>query len=657
MTEEFQQDQEHSEDTMFQDAVAALRKGDKPRAKELLTLLLKADQNNPTYWIWLSASMDNAKERVYCLQTAFKLDPENVTAKRGLILLGALAPDESIQPFAVNRPRAWEEKLLLANERPREKGLKAIMKHPAMRLAGIGAIAVGLIAVVFVGFILPRRSTFVAENTNTPGPSPTFTATPTLFGAVSEPTKFALGPTPLWMLLKETYTPTAVYVGTQRAGASRDQYRGAEVAYQKNDWDAYIASMKLVAALEPESADIPYLIGEAYRFKGDSGDAINAYKDALNINDEFGPAYLGLARARLLADPAAEVEFLFDEAIKRDPNFGDIYLDLARYHLSHKNAKSALADLDRAAKLMPNSADVYMLYAETYLALDDKKKALAAAEKAYAADITALPVYKMLGEMYIESGQYKRAIEALDVFVVYQTDDAEALALLGRAYYETKDYKTAAEQFDKAFVINRNSLRKYYEYRGIANLELGNVEQAVEDLETALASNEKSYEINFGLARGYFMQEKFGTAFQKIEAVKALAKTDEQTALMLYWRALIQEKRGQMKDAVKDWQALMAMDEKALTPEMRADALAHLKAAATPTMTPKPVKKTATPTPTRTPKRTPTPIPTRTPKRTPAPNVTPTPKVNVTITPPPPQATITPPPKITVTVTATATPR
>ena len=46
---------------MFQDAVDALQRGDKTRAKELLTLLLKADQNNATYWVWFSATVDNTK--------------------------------------------------------------------------------------------------------------------------------------------------------------------------------------------------------------------------------------------------------------------------------------------------------------------------------------------------------------------------------------------------------------------------------------------------------------------------------------------------------------------------------------------------------------------------------------------------------------------
>ena len=73
-------------DAVFQEAVEALRVGNKSRARELLTGLLKTDQNNATYWVWMSATVDTIKERIYCLQTAFKLDPQNAAAKRGLIL-------------------------------------------------------------------------------------------------------------------------------------------------------------------------------------------------------------------------------------------------------------------------------------------------------------------------------------------------------------------------------------------------------------------------------------------------------------------------------------------------------------------------------------------------------------------------------------------
>src|SRR5512138_2000749 len=132
------------DDVVFQEAVEALREGKKAHARELLTGLLKTDQNNATYWVWMSATVDSAKERIYCLQTALKLDPENATAKRGLILLGALPPDENVQPFSLNRPRAWEQKLLLAHEVPKPRGWAAVRQSPVFRLGLVILLLAGL---------------------------------------------------------------------------------------------------------------------------------------------------------------------------------------------------------------------------------------------------------------------------------------------------------------------------------------------------------------------------------------------------------------------------------------------------------------------------------------------------------------------------------
>ncbi|MBK8780842.1 MAG: tetratricopeptide repeat protein [Anaerolineales bacterium] len=618
MAEEYKEEQPN--DTIFQDAVEALRRGDKPRAKDLITRLLKTNQNNPTYWIWLSASVDNTKERIYCLQTALKLDPENGTAKRGLILLGALAPDETIQPFPMNRPRAWEDKLLLANEKPKEKGFRVIAKSPVVRLIGMMVIGAGLVSVLIFGFVLPNQNRVAPTTTNTPGPSPTFTATPTLFGATAEPTRVFIGPTPLWMLVPQTYTPTAVYVNTPRVPEAKDQYRLAEDAYKKGDWDGYIASMQMILVYEPNAADIHYLIGEAYRFKGDTANALASYKDAEDIDPNFSAPYLGEARVRLLRDPGYNAQKLLDKAVELDPDYGEAYLERAKYLILRKKAEAAIVDLNRAAALMPNSPDVYLTFANAYLALGEDASALESAEKAYSMDITSLPVYEMLGRLYLENGQYQRSVETLEVYLVYEPEDAAALARLGQAYYEIGEYESAVKALDRATTINRTGLRKYLLYRGLAHLELGDdIEQAVEDLEAGKDADDESYNANLALLRGYFAAEKYGSAFLQVEALKSLAETDEETAIMLYWRGLVQEKREEPKDAIKAWEALLEMDEDVMTPEMRKEAQAHLSklvpATATATQwtsTPAP-KKSATPTPAKgvtktvTPAKTPTP--------------------------------------------------
>jgi tetratricopeptide (TPR) repeat protein len=264
-------------------------------------------------------------------------------------------------------------------------------------------------------------------------------------------------------------------------------------------------------------------------------------------------------------------------------------------------------DLNRADQLIPESPEVHFAYANAYLALDDRENALKSAEKSYSLDITNLAIYPLLGELYIEDGQYKKGIDALELYVVYEQEDAHAFAMLGQAYYGLKNYEAAVANLDKAFSLNPNGSRRFYVYRGLANLELNRTDAAVQDLESAFEVDKDSYDVNLGLVRAYYLQEKFGSAFLKVEAVKSLAKTDQETAVALYWRALIQEKRGEKKDAVSTWQALLKMDASAMTSAMRLEAEQHLKEVITPTNTPK--KGTATPTPKggRTATRTPTP--------------------------------------------------
>src|SRR5512142_1322805 len=291
-------------DTMFEDAVDALRQGERARGKEILTRLLKTDQNNPNYWIWMSAAVDTAKERIYCLETALKLDPANAIAKRGLVLLGGLPPDENVQPFPLNRPRPWEEDLLLAHEKPQEKGVRAMVASPLTRIGGILLVGLLVTAVaVYVFFISPRTTQFFRPlGAATLGPTGTFTLTPTFVNATGAVIPTNNGPTPLAQLLGIYYTPTPLYINTPRSPISADVYRTAKQAYDQGNWDVYIEQMQQIQKDEPNAADVPYYIGEAYRFMGDCHAAMNWYNESLKVNDNFAPAYDGLAQARLCID-------------------------------------------------------------------------------------------------------------------------------------------------------------------------------------------------------------------------------------------------------------------------------------------------------------------------------------------------------------------
>jgi len=614
--------EEPVQDTMLQDAVNALREGDKARARDVLTRLLKTDQNNPTYWVWMSATVETNRERIYCLQTALKFEPENASAKRGLILLGAIPPDETIEPFPLNRPRAWEEKLLLAHEQPQPKGFS----NPVVRLAiiiGVGVVVVGL---VVGGLMLPGRNTnpfFRVFDTNTPGASPTFTLTPTFVNETAQAVTPTAGPNSLASVLGVSYTATPLYVNTPRAPQSLDQYTVAQEAYQKGDWASYITNMQQIESLEPNAPDIPYDIGEAYRFQGDYKDALDAYTVSLRIDPNFAPAYLGTARANLLRDPNFDSTSLLGIAIKDDPNYGDAYLERANYYLNHKQPDLALSDLDAASKLMPNSALVQLGYARAYLAEGNVAKGLTYAQQANQIDLTLLPDYLVLGQAYVANVQYSDAVKPLETYITYDTTDASAYTLLGQSYEETGNYQDAATESTKALSLDPTQVRAYLD-RGLSYLELNNVEGADNDIRKAMEFFPKSFDANLALIRISYLEGHYGDAFLHVSSTSALAQTDQQKALVLYWTGLIQEKRNDPNDAITAWQALLAMSPDAMTSQMRNDATQHLAALATATPTPTAGTETVTPTEsgatdtpastlTSTPALTQTPAPTSTP--------------------------------------------
>jgi tetratricopeptide (TPR) repeat protein len=614
--------EEPVQDTMLQDAVNALREGNKARARDVLTRLLKTDQNNATYWVWMSATVETNRERIYCLQTALKFDPENASAKRGLILLGAIPPDETIEPFPLNRPRAWEEKLLLAHEQPQPKGFS----NPVVRLAMIIVVGVVVVGLVVGGLMLPGRNTnpfFRVFDTNTPGASPTFTLTPTFVNETGQAITPTAAPNSLASALGVSYTATPPYVNTSRAPQSLDQYNVAQAAYQKGDWASYITNMQQIESLEPNAPDVPYDIGEAYRFQGDFKDALDAYTVSLHIDQNFAPAYLGMARANLLRDPNFDTTSLLGIAIKDDPNYGEAYLERANYYLYHKQPDLAISDLDAASKRMPNSALVQLGYARAYLAEGNVAKGLTYAQQANQIDLTLLPDYLVLGQAYVANAQYSDAVKPLETYITYDTTDGSAYALLGQSYEKTGNYQDAVTESTKALSLDPTQVRAYL-YRGLSYLELNNVDRADNDIRKAMEFFSKSFDANLGLMRVSYLEGHYGDAFLHISSTSALAQTDQQKALVLYWTGLIQEKRNDPNDAITAWQALLAMSSDAMTSQMHDDATQHLAALATATPTSTagtetvtPTESSATDTPastlTSTPALTQTPAPTNTP--------------------------------------------
>jgi len=69
---------------ILQEAITAIKSGDKETGKKLLTDILRSDPRNEYAWLWMTQVVNTDDERIKCLQNALKINPNNENAKRGL---------------------------------------------------------------------------------------------------------------------------------------------------------------------------------------------------------------------------------------------------------------------------------------------------------------------------------------------------------------------------------------------------------------------------------------------------------------------------------------------------------------------------------------------------------------------------------------------
>jgi tetratricopeptide (TPR) repeat protein len=602
------------EDVMLHEAVEAIRQGQRARARDLLTRLLRTDSNNATYWVWMSSVVETSREQIYCLKSALKLDSSNAAARQGLRLLGAIPAEGEVKPASPLR-RKWKVEVQQVREM---SALGRLWANPYVRLAVLGVTA--FMVFVLIGFGLYyqgawRRRAGPVIPTKTPGPSPTFTLTPT---AINEtplvPTTMPTfaGPVPLWAKLEATYTPTAIYVSTPHV--SNESFRMAQRAFERNDIATALEHLRQAAQVSPDAPDIPYFEGEIRRLQGEYTLALAAYEKSLDIDPNFAPAHLGIARTMKAQNPETDITQALEQAVASDPSWIEPSLELANTLIEQGQAQKALEILQNVEAQAEGSPVFFLRRAQANLALGNHSAALEDARKANELDLTLLESYRMLAYAAAANNEYDQALEILEIYLTYEDQDPVAWMIQGRALYGGEKYDEALKALDKALGINKK-LAEARLYRGLTLMELGKGQEAINDIYLAQQTDPRSFALNLYLARAMLEAGRLGDALQQVNRTYDLSQSDSELGQTLFWRAQIYEAIGNLFNAGRDWKALIALPEGSVPDELLDVARAHIETTSTPAPT-----ATSTATITRTPTITRTSTPAKTAKASPTPS-------------------------------------
>ncbi len=622
---------------MYQAALEAIDQGQSARARDLFTRLLRSDSSKAEYWLWMSTLVDTSQERIYCLESALRADPDNEAAKRGLIILGAREAGKDVTPAPLFH-RNWEKEVEDVAEPPKSL-VRRLWDDRTMRITSL------LIVFLVVGRLIlggiyslshltpPAKPIAVFKVSPFPSRTPTATSTPTTTRtplAIHLTTPTSVAPTPLWMYLDATYTPIPLYVNTPHPAI--EAYRAAIDAYQNSDWGNLLQFIDQAITIEPYAPDLYYYKAEAYRNTGRYDDAVLAYEQAVEIDPTFAPAYYGRALAYEKINPDSDIEGELSYAIQYDPNYVDAYLARARIRLKHNNPEGAVEDILAVDKLFPSHPMTYILLAQAYLEFGDPTSALQNALIGYELDKTSLPAYFTLAKVYLAKNDSNKAIRYADIYLAYVNDDADAWAIKAQAEFQIGDFTAALSSCDKAIAVDAENAPAWY-YRGIIHLYQGDIRTAVNDLVNAVNLNMLNFDYSIALGKALWADQRLEMAIRQFTSAENLATTDKQRAVVYYNRAQVNEQAMSMTDAMNDWQLLLALPADQVPAYWRIFAQQHLDiinpptATATPTSTSTPTE-TSTPTATPTPTYGPTAIMTISSLDTPTPTGTATPIVN-----------------------------
>lgn len=560
-----------TKDNLFKDAQEALKEGKRARARDLLTQLLRADQKNPEYWLYMSAAVDSAKERKICLENVLRVDPRNETAIRGLVFLGERDPDAKSKPIKPERQRQWDigevltpsggPVLSVETSENIEIPVKQLYSMILVSLSAVGLLIFGASGNPFN----PNRERAIANfrgngvySMGAAGPN-SESGTPAPENFTPEPTQYSFNSS-----IQSTYTPTPAYINTPHPNVQSFSLGIQNLG--EGDFEKAVEFFTQALETNKASPDIHYYLGIAYLEQDEYLKAKEAFERAINFDDRMGPAYLGRAQAELGLNPKRVVSDDINKAITYSPEFIDGYLFRATYRLLRDNPEGAFEDIGLALELNPSSALAYKLLAQIHIANEDYPAAQEAAQTANQLDVTLIENYLYLGLSLLENGYHTDALAPLQVYLQTYEDDAYAWYLEGRAHQAYNNHETALQSFEKALKLDKDLYVTNY-YRGISYLALGDYDNALERLENATRFFPKWFEAHLNFGKALLESGDTTAAYFQINKSTSFAKTDEQRAMLYYYRGLALEQLERHTEALNDWEALLDLPETAVPNE------------------------------------------------------------------------------------------
>jgi tetratricopeptide (TPR) repeat protein len=279
--------------------------------------------------------------------------------------------------------------------------------------------------------------------------------------------------------------------------ASEKQYRAAQLELEKAD------------ALQPETLEILYNLGQAYLHAGEYAKAELVLNRALKLKSDSPETLYILAQVYQQQGRSVDALDLLVRAHKLAPQNTDIILLLARVSMSQNYYEDAIPLLESGVKIEPQRADLHAALGESYFKSEKTEKAIAEFQKLIDLAPTAQS-YAFMGISYRRLGRFDKAREYFEAGLKRDPHCASCLFNIGYIEERQGHPARAEEFFQQALRYNPDFPE--------ALLELADLRIASKRFEDAAVLLRKYVKVSREPASGYYKLAMVEKSLHQTEA-------------------------------------------------------------------------------------------------------------------------------------------
>ena len=192
---------------------------------------------------------------------------------------------------------------------------------------------------------------------------------------------------------------------------------------------------------------------------------------------------------------------------------------------------------------------------------DKYERALADFSKAIELDATRAAAYSNRCLVYIQLGNYEKASEDCTIALKFNPNNAEASLNRGMAYFRLGNYPAAISEYNRAIEQQPDDLRAYYN-RGLVRFEIRDFQGALNDYNQAISKSDGGSDSRLvevyndrGLA-----ELMLGSVEDAIADFSLAIHLDASNHRAFYNRACACHRMGNLLAAIRDFTAALQLD-------------------------------------------------------------------------------------------------